>query len=100
PPPLPHRGRNKAPQQVRPGDFPQIGIAPAAACELLEQGREAVYALKPRRGIRNAVEVRAEADVLGPRHLADVLDVIGDIAEGDGWFRVRLLPRLEGRRAA
>jgi hypothetical protein len=78
-------------QQVATGHAGEICIAPAATCELLQQRREAIGPFEASGSFRDAIEVRAEAHVISARHLADVLDVIGDVVEGDR------RPRVGGR---
>ncbi len=87
-------------QQVFAGDLGEIRIAPAAARKFDEQRRILVDTFETGRCDRNAVEVRAEADVIYARDLADVIDVIGDIGDRDGRRRMPGIPFRQRRARA
>src|SRR5580692_7496575 len=57
------------PQHVRAGHLRDVAVAPAAAHELDQQVRILVDALEATRRIGNAVEIRAEPDVVDAGHL-------------------------------
>src|SRR3984957_15827435 len=95
-----HRRRNVLavghdPQHVGPGELRDVAVAPAAAHELGQQVRILIDALETARRIGNAVEIRAESDMVDAGHLPDVIDMIGDLRERRLGLRMLVLPRRE-----
>src|SRR5207245_428912 len=75
---------------VVPGQFAEVGRGPAAVEQFGEQVRVAGNVAQVGRGVLDAVEVAAEADVVDAGDLSHVVKVIGDDR------RARLGPRVGG----
>src|SRR5450755_3932282 len=76
------------PQDVAVREPRAVGLAPAAADQLGEQGRITGHVHQALGQLVGAVVVPAEADVIGTRDLPDMLDVVGDLGEGGRGSRV------------
>ena len=74
-------------QEVSAGQFCEVGVAPSAAGEFDEQAPVAGHVLQPLDLERDPVEIGTEAHVVDAGHVADVLDVVGDVGNCDarGW---------------
>ena len=84
-------------KDVPAGKLGEILVAPAPPDQLGEEQRIAADAVHPGRRflVRNPVEVAADPDMIVAGHLHDMLDVIGDLADGRGRLGIGLLPRVE-----
>jgi hypothetical protein len=87
-------GVTEHPHRVVPRQLAQVRVRPAPVGQLLQQRRVAVDPAQPVGGGHDAVVVAADADVVHPGHVPDVLHVVGDIADITRRPRVRLQPPL------
>ena len=69
------------PQQVAADDLLRLGIGIATPEQLRREIGIARHVFKSRRVVAERAEVRAVADVIDPRDLDDVIDMIGDLCE-------------------
>src|SRR5437773_2385815 len=87
------------PQDIQTRDFLDVELGPAAPQQLRDQVGKLRDVLQPVRHFGDAVEVGADPDVVDPRHLPDMLDVVGDLPQRR--VRRRRVPRphrIGGRR--
>ena len=85
-------GGAKSAEQIGTGDLLEIARRVAPAKELGEKSRIGRDVFEPLRYGGDAVEVSADADVVDPGDVAQVVDVIGDIRESCVRTRVLTLP--------
>src|SRR5438132_2823878 len=88
---LPHHPQDVAASQPR-----AVLLAPAPLQQFCDERRVTRHIAQAVREVLGAVEIPADTDVIQPRHLADMLDMVGDLGErgarGGAAARV-LLPR-------
>ena len=76
--------RAKDAEQIAPGEFFEVAVAPAAADQFSEEVGEAAHVLEPSGLVRAAVEVAADADVIVAGDAGDVVDVVRDLGQRRG----------------
>src|SRR6266478_1799995 len=79
-------------QQIAASELGEIAVAPTPTCEFLKQCGILVDAVQTQGSNWDSVEVGAESDAIHTRHLAYVLDMIGDHRNGHDRRRVGSFP--------
>ena len=82
-------------QSVHPCDFARVRVRVATAKKLSDEIRVFGHVFEANRSVHEAVEVRAEPDVVDPGDAPDMVDVVGDLLEGGAHQRILASPSFE-----
>ena len=82
-------------QSVHPCDFARVRVRVATAKKLSDEIRVFGHVFEADRSVHEAVEVRAEPDVVDPGDAPDMVDVVGDLLEGGAHQRILASPSFE-----
>src|SRR3954471_3548702 len=82
-------------QHVAAGELREVRVAPAAARQLSDDRWILRHVLEASDRLLDAIEVAADADVIGPDDLSNMLNGVGNLADRRRRTRMRRAPRRD-----